>query len=614
MGAVGLSTTGCFALLSITVLYYIYGTRDTDTDALDDSLPAQLKTFIFPCRTTHARIFPKKHVFNYSYLQYGIPIVPGDAGKIKDKKAVPIDRTRGSWWLRVHADDYLFRGRGELGFYLKLKAFLQDQGVEGAEWSYAYLVTAPRFLGYAFNPVSFWYIYDQSHELKRMILEVNNTFGEKRPYLLDGTSPGSPPRGSDYDMQPRGPDKNRFTDVWMKDFHVSPFNSRKGVYALKALNPFPNRGTKAPVIDNTITLKSSKDHAKLVARIFSTGPPLTLSDLGLWGTIIFIAGWWWVGFLTFPRIVNQAGKLFFSRGLHVWFRPEVLSSSIGRDPTPSEIHLQGMFRQYLHDLVQSSSSHWNITYLTSIPDRPQELLVSTHNPDHAINSKRLEIRVLTPAFYSRFVHYRHTSEAFDRESLFTDEKNRTLWISNPELLPKLLPKPGVTISGDEKWPGKRSFLDEVRWSWLRKLRCEPASPAYPISPKLPPEVEVNDIRSVRFSDLDTYVRERCGSVSAADYRRIVTKIFLSRYTFRFAEVVSAVDLLLRYVMSYLGTEMLSEWARQATHYGVGRYLERPAPGTCVAHLRGASTEWYYLVGLGFWMFACHFYGMLKGYR
>jgi hypothetical protein len=31
---------------------------------------------------------------------------------------------------------------------------LIKQGVEDASWSYAYLVTAPRFLGYSFNPVS----------------------------------------------------------------------------------------------------------------------------------------------------------------------------------------------------------------------------------------------------------------------------------------------------------------------------------------------------------------------------------------------------------------------------------------------------------------------------
>ena len=53
-----------------------------------------------------------------------------------------------------------------------------------------YLVTAPRFLGYAFNPVSFWYLYSEKMNLKAMILEVNNTFDERRLYLLRQTSEG----------------------------------------------------------------------------------------------------------------------------------------------------------------------------------------------------------------------------------------------------------------------------------------------------------------------------------------------------------------------------------------------------------------------------------------
>lgn len=176
-----------------------------------------------------------------------------------------------------------------------------------------------------------------------MILEVNNTFGERRMYLLDGSSMSSPPSTPDTQSAdilgpplPRGP-KARFTDLWMKDFHVSPFNSRKGAYALKALNPFPHASYDDPRIDNTITLKSSKDHAKLVARLNSTGPSIDPDRLGTIGALRFIMSWWWVGLVTFPRIIREAFKIFFKRKLHVWLRPEVLQSSVGREPTPTEM-------------------------------------------------------------------------------------------------------------------------------------------------------------------------------------------------------------------------------------------------------------------------------------
>jgi len=304
------------------------------------------KPKIFPCQTSHARIFPKRHAFAYSYLQCGFPIVPSGAKYQGIEFASGDDQTLGKWWLRIRAEDYLERGGGASGFYWKLRSYLRAQHVEDAEWEYAYLVTAPRFLGYAFNPVSFWYIYDREHQLVKMILEVNNTFGERRMYLLDGSSPASPPRTSDSEQtsgsEEHGPQipiraKSKFTDVWMKDFHVSPFNSRKGSYTLKAQNPFPSVHYENPLIDNTITLKSSKDHGKLVARLFSTGKAIDPDQLGFLGTLRFILSWWWVGFVTFPRIVREAGKIFFKRKLHVWFRPEVLTSSVGRSPTSAEM-------------------------------------------------------------------------------------------------------------------------------------------------------------------------------------------------------------------------------------------------------------------------------------
>jgi len=324
--------------------------RRSGNDTSIDEIPRDInkwilqhpKAKIFPCETKHARMFPKRHAFEYSYLQCGFPITPGGVTSDGRDVATGVDQKIGSWWLRVRAADYLSRGNSRLGFYGKLQVFMKEHNVADADWSYAYLVTAPRFLGYSFNPVSFWYIYNDAHQLTKMILEVNNTFGERRIYLLNGASPSSPSRTPGSTVEGNvGQDvsvgsKSRFMDAWMKDFHVSPFNSRKGSYTLKAQNPFPYAGYDNPMIDNTITLKSSKDYAKVVARLNSVGKSLDPDEFGLLGTSWFILTWWWVGLLTFPRILKEAVNLFWKRSLHVWFRPEVLTPSLGRLPTASE--------------------------------------------------------------------------------------------------------------------------------------------------------------------------------------------------------------------------------------------------------------------------------------
>ena len=187
-----------------------------------------------------------------------------------------------------------------------------------------------------------------------MVLEVNNTFDERRMYFLKDADPEDGVfRDKNGDLVPGeeshsgSPDQNfpvqkypdRFASSWTKDFHVSPFNSRKGAYSLSAVDPFfphLSSGAGAALVNNVITLSSSKQHPKLIARVFSSSDSVDPYKLKGWGTFKFIAAWWWVGFVTFPRIVREAGKLFFRRKLHVWYRPEVLKDSIGRSETEDE--------------------------------------------------------------------------------------------------------------------------------------------------------------------------------------------------------------------------------------------------------------------------------------
>lgn len=82
---------------------------------------------IFPCQTKHARMFPKRHAFEYSYLQVGFPVVPFGVTAEGSEVGLGEDRLLGRWWMRIRAEDYLERGNGVLGFYGKLKQYLQSQ-------------------------------------------------------------------------------------------------------------------------------------------------------------------------------------------------------------------------------------------------------------------------------------------------------------------------------------------------------------------------------------------------------------------------------------------------------------------------------------------------------
>lgn len=164
-----------------------------------------------------------------------------------------------------------------------------------------------------------------------MVLEVNNTFDERRLYLLKSILPEE----GENDVS-KGKSNQRFKNTWAKDFHVSPFNSRKGHYSFTASDAFVVSGAP-PNFDNSIVMKSSKDHVKLVARVFSDGETIDPTTAGFWSVTRFLMRWGWVGFFTFPRILKEAFNLFFKRKLHVWLRPEVLPTSLGRTATSVEV-------------------------------------------------------------------------------------------------------------------------------------------------------------------------------------------------------------------------------------------------------------------------------------
>lgn len=78
------------------------------------------------------------------------------------------------------------------------------------------LLTMPRILGCAFNPVSFWFCLDKGGALRAMLADVTNTFGERHAYLLFHE------------------DQRPITqDDWLssqKAMHVSPFLEVAGHY------------------------------------------------------------------------------------------------------------------------------------------------------------------------------------------------------------------------------------------------------------------------------------------------------------------------------------------------------------------------------------------------
>ena len=81
------------------------------------------------------------------------------------------------------------------------------------------LLCYPRILGYVFNPLSIFYVYDKSDNLVSILYEVKNTFGEQHTYFF------------------KVENNNFLQHNCLKKFHVSPFIEMNCIYFFKILKP-----------------------------------------------------------------------------------------------------------------------------------------------------------------------------------------------------------------------------------------------------------------------------------------------------------------------------------------------------------------------------------------
>lgn len=155
----------------------------------------------------HARQRPAKHAFRYHvyYLCIGLSALP------LLRRLRLLSRNRFNLFGLRDSD---YHGEPERW----IRELLATWGVTAADGDVV-LLTLPRVLGYAFNPVSFWFCLDKAGQLRAVLADVQNTFGERHGYLLfhDDQRPIS-------------------GDDWLtsgKVFHVSPFIEVTGRYEFR---------------------------------------------------------------------------------------------------------------------------------------------------------------------------------------------------------------------------------------------------------------------------------------------------------------------------------------------------------------------------------------------
>jgi hypothetical protein len=102
-----------------------------------------------------------------------------------------------------------------------VKKNLRENNIDAEEIKIK-LLCYPRILGYVFNPLSVFYIYNNNEKLISILYEVKNTFGEQHTYIF------------------KIENDNLLQHNCEKKFHVSPFIEMNCNYFFRILKPSEN--------------------------------------------------------------------------------------------------------------------------------------------------------------------------------------------------------------------------------------------------------------------------------------------------------------------------------------------------------------------------------------
>jgi len=163
-----------------------------------------MESALYKCLVMHNRIAPKKHRFHYNVFMFWLDIDKLDklASKLKflSYNKPGIFSFRDSDHFKYPEGD----SRNQLSTRTKLNDYLATKGITVFPEK-VFLLTHIRMFGYVFNPVSFYFCYDEQNVCNYVVTEISNTFGEMKLFLVDAKN------GSTFEQNAQ------------KFFYVSPF-------------------------------------------------------------------------------------------------------------------------------------------------------------------------------------------------------------------------------------------------------------------------------------------------------------------------------------------------------------------------------------------------------
>lgn len=130
----------------------------------------------------HNRLEPKKHRFHYNVFMFYVDL---DELDLLTEKLLLLSRNKFNFFSfkdKEHLQLPLENPDRTRNIKQNITDYLKQNGIEHPKK--IMLLTNFNVLGYNFNPVSFYFCFDERNEPLCCVAEISNTFREMKPFLL----------------------------------------------------------------------------------------------------------------------------------------------------------------------------------------------------------------------------------------------------------------------------------------------------------------------------------------------------------------------------------------------------------------------------------------------
>ena len=224
-----------------------------------------MRSAVYFGRVAHRRYGPVEHAFGYGQFLLALELSE-------------LPRVFAGRWLwsheranlaSFHRGDYLGASQApDLAGAVRARVALElGRETRGA----IFLLTQPRFAGFVFNPVSFYYCEDERGALDAIVAEITNTpWNERHSYVLDA----------------RKREGGRVTARFPKAFHVSPFQPMQLEYdwSFSGLGPelevhMTSLAGGQPVFEAGLSMRRRALDGRSLARALALCPGFSLRSI-----------------------------------------------------------------------------------------------------------------------------------------------------------------------------------------------------------------------------------------------------------------------------------------------------------------------------------------------